>query len=151
VQTQLAEEPFSSLWYFSGQVIEKLGNIDQYFFPVNERACDGGCPFGLRCYQDNDHTLNFIGGTDCSVITAIRSHPVGSSLEIYPNPTSDVLNLMDPDSQVSVIEIQNLQGRNMIEEKSNLVDLSSLADGFYMVILRSSSGQPLKAFKLIKN
>ncbi|MBK8504000.1 MAG: T9SS type A sorting domain-containing protein [Saprospiraceae bacterium] len=150
-QTQLAEQPFSSLWYFSGQVIEKFGNIDLYFFPVNDRACDGGCPFGLRCYQDEDQTLNFIGGTDCSIITSVQYRPLGISLEIYPSPASEVLYIKDPNSQVRAIEIYNLQGRNMIqEEKSDHVDLSGLVSGFYIVVLRSSTGQPLNAFKLIK-
>ena len=50
--TYLTEHTQQTLWLFSGHVIEKIGNVGQYFFPIIGNWCDAGCGEGLRCYQD---------------------------------------------------------------------------------------------------
>ena len=66
------------------------------------------------------------------------------SFEIYPNPTSDILNIKTL-SSISV-QIIDLQGRVLLAETSNSLDVSTLQPGQYFVRITSNNGTFTKPF-----
>src|SRR5690606_3043915 len=66
----------------------------------------------------------------------------GSALAIYPNPTSDVLNISFKDSTVNQVAIYSLTGTKVMEmEGTSNLNISQLAAGTYLVrVLDNNKG-----------
>ncbi|MBC7606119.1 MAG: T9SS type A sorting domain-containing protein [Burkholderiales bacterium] len=73
------------------------------------------------------------------------------SLEVFPNPVTDILNL-SYSQNITNIEVYNLLGQQLISKSANSnqskVDLSSLPKGTYLVKVRAD--RQLKTIKVIK-
>lgn len=64
------------------------------------------------------------------------------SLSVYPNPTSDVLNITLKNAEVQNIEITNLAGQNVFAGKSTgSVNVNFLAAGVYVVKVKDNAGK----------
>ncbi|MGM0613900.1 MAG: T9SS type A sorting domain-containing protein, partial [Bacteroidota bacterium] len=59
-----------------------------------------------------------------------------TTTEIYPNPTSGVLHIDSDGFQLA--RLYSLDGRMMIESRENIVDLSSLCKGVYLLKVTTS-------------
>lgn len=59
------------------------------------------------------------------------------TLSIYPNPAVDVINI---DLDVAKVEIYNMIGSKVVESTDNLVDVSELTKGIYLIQVTQSSG-----------
>lgn len=71
-------------------------------------------------------------------------------LNVYPNPTKDILNI-SAKKEISEIEIFNLSGQRVLNKKNsiiNSVDLSAFPRGNYILKVRSGKNQ--KTFKVVK-
>lgn len=55
-----------------------------------------------------------------------------NNLKIFPNPTSDILNI-EFDKQIEEVKLFDLEGRLIKEIKEKRVNLSDLSDGFYIL------------------
>ncbi len=56
----------------------------------------------------------------------------GNKIGVYPNPTSDYLNIKSNNkSEIKIVEIYNTNGYKIIETKSKLINVSSLQKGIY--------------------
>ena len=69
-----------------------------------------------------------------------------SAVNIYPNPTSGVLNIShDSNFELSSVKVYDMTGHlikeNLYFRNQNLFDVSELPSGFYILKLVSSSGQ----------
>ncbi|MEY8849345.1 M1 family aminopeptidase [Psychroserpens sp. XS_ASV72] len=64
------------------------------------------------------------------------------SFQIYPNPTSGVINLKKPEAlQVKSIKMHNTLGQLLLEsEWTEQIDLSNFADGLILIQLETSEG-----------
>ena len=63
---------------------------------------------------------------------------------IYPNPTSDILSIQ---SNAPVqFEIYDLQGRLLISDQGNSVDVSALSNGQYLIMINSEQGSSTQSF-----
>ncbi len=96
-------------------------------------------------------------------IELIKVHESGSGIDnqtnqdkirIYPNPTSDYITISNPDNSDLDYSIVNLEGREMIRGKIQLlsnheIDISHFADGIYILSLRNSNIK--QDFKIIKH
>ena len=51
---------------------------------------------------------------------------------LYPNPTSDILNI-DSENELKSVEIYSLQGQKVMSSKNNVINISDLASGLYLV------------------
>lgn len=67
-----------------------------------------------------------------------------SDLTIYPNPSTDVLTIGNPDKlTITKVEILNTSGMVILEEtylKSDSISLDSVANGIYIVVLYTENG-----------
>jgi surface protein len=64
-------------------------------------------------------------------------------LWIYPNPTSDVLNIQTKGNiQLEEVQLYNLQGRVLITSKQNLqsINVGNLSSGVYLLNIKTSEG-----------
>ena len=145
--TYLTEHTQQTLWLFSGHVIEKIGNVGQYFFPIIGNWCDAGCGEGLRCYQDEHLSVNLVSGEPCEVITSVFSHTYDSP-SIYPNPASTYVDIQDLQNKITRAMIYNSQGQIVHDSPPGRIDIAHLPPGFYTVLLLSRQQFQLK--KLVK-
>ncbi len=68
------------------------------------------------------------------------------SVSIYPNPTSDILNIKS-DSKINKVEIFDMSGRNMkVSLKGNMVDVKHLPVGNYIINIETKEGKTSEKF-----
>jgi hypothetical protein len=98
----------------------------------------------------NENTCSFDVVVNVFVaITTLQQQGV----EIYPNPTNDVLNIKFSDSKIQILTISDIMGKFMVE-KSNLqekaiIDLSKFPDGIYLISVQI--GSEIFTTRIIKN
>ena len=70
---------------------------------------------------------------------------------ISPNPTSDILKIENKKSQILKVSLVNSIGKTVIEKTANVnvIDVSSLQKGCYIVIIKTATGNGVK--KVIVN
>lgn len=73
-----------------------------------------------------------------------------TNVSVYPNPVKDTLYIKGLDTELTKVEVYNLNGQKIITKDSNLtsLDLSTLNTGIYFTKLYTSNGS--KTIKLIK-
>ena len=143
---------------YSSQIVEKIGDMYYLFnfFPELGLACDGNYSEGLRCYEDEELGLYSTGIADsCTYIyhwTDIEGESKETIFIVYPNPTTDVVEINTNSQQNLLLEISDLTGRliSKYDFRSNMeLDLSGLPDGIYLV--KAIDGHRMEIKKIIKN
>lgn len=80
--------------------------------------------------------------------------------DVYPNPTSDVVNLQfgDNSNGLYVIEVYNTLGQTLSATQFSAtpsaratVSLTDFADGIYFITVRKADGTETSTFKITKN
>lgn len=64
---------------------------------------------------------------------------------IYPNPTSDYLNIQTED-KISEVSIYNIQGKEILKSNLDRIDVSNLTSGIYLIEVKTNSGQSIQKF-----
>ena len=122
-------------WQMYGWNYFKTGNIN-YLMPYDDAACEGvNCAWGLRCYQDKDF---FWKRTDlpCDALTTTPTHDidVSSFVQVYPNPTSEVLQL-ESSTDLKKLEVYDHMGRQIlsISNPANEINVQYFSPGRYFL------------------
>jgi hypothetical protein len=126
-------------------IIQKIGFIGSYMFPYDN--CDGsldmneGGPF--RCYTDNlfaTYQPHYIGACDYVSIDEILDK---IKVEIFPNPSSDLLQLKgDMNLKKAFFEINNLAGQQQLSGIiEDGIDISNLPQGLYIISVFYDKGK----------
>lgn len=100
----------------------------------------------------NDANGNFSGHVRVFDLTAIISsvHPeISSSIEIYPNPTSNTFTVKVIDNVFNGLTMFNALGEKVLTSIGKLVDVSHLAHGSYYVAIHT--GKNIEVKKIILN
>ncbi len=73
------------------------------------------------------------------------------NVTIYPNPTTNILYLFDPENQVQHVSLTDLNGRNMLNGIVNLneIGLNELPSGIYILKIRLISNR-IVDYKIVK-
>ena len=71
-------------------------------------------------------------------------------IDVYPNPTSGILNLSGNINYSSVFMINMLGQKYDIQPLANKLDLTNFSDGIYKLIFLKGD-EILKSFSIIKN
>jgi hypothetical protein len=75
-----------------------------------------------------------------------------SKINVYPNPTSDIWNIESNETNVSSLELIDMQGmviiNNYSNQKTKVIDASSLPSGVYFLRITSNSERLIK--KIVK-
>ena len=85
---------------------------------------------------------------DSSATLGVSDANAKSKLTVYPNPTSDFINVKS-DKKISQVTIVDLSGKMVKQTKENLVDLQSLAQGIYIANIKFEDGSS-ESKKIIK-
>lgn len=64
---------------------------------------------------------------------------------LYPNPTSDYLNIHS-EEQVLDVTIFNVQGRQVLKSSEDRLDVSNLTSGIYLIEVKTNSGKATSKF-----
>ncbi len=82
--------------------------------------------------EDNDSTLGLTEGNI-------------SQVKIYPNPTSDAVEISLPKSiELKKVAISNLLGQTLLSTKSSTINVSSLSQGTYFAEITTNKGRTVK-------
>lgn len=71
------------------------------------------------------------------------------TVEVYPNPTSDFVQILLPGNQVGVVSVYDASGRYVFSQTGNVIDIQELKRGLYFCTIRY--GSTTKRAKFIKD
>jgi len=83
-----------------------------------------------------------------SLVKVLGIAETAKYFNIYPNPTSDYLNIVSTRYDIQKVHIYDLSGKQMLSETKSKIDVSKLPSGVYMLIIKTQEGN--KNFKFIK-
>jgi hypothetical protein len=95
--------------------------------------------------------------SDCFSIVinnvGLNSTNISNTLEIYPNPTSNILNIKSLDNHQSIknIEILDITGKSILKrnfENENFITLRGINSGVYLIRIVSNKG--IATLKFVK-
>ena len=153
-----------------GYVKVAAGWSNQFTFTVPANATLGKLRMRVRIsYQPDEGNISPCGTTadgeveDYSVIiknptstAGIDENELFNSVSIYPNPATDQLTIdfNDLESVIDVVKIKDVTGKTILELKNKdskaiQVDVSTLSQGMYHVVLQAGSIQTTRRF--VKN
>jgi aminopeptidase N len=93
-----------------------------------------------------DPFKNIITGTNTATL-GVNGFDYGNAIQMYPNPTSDILNIDLPTNiTLEKIIVYNNLGQKSIETSLNKIDVSNLSSGIYIVSFETSEGKFHKNF-----
>jgi hypothetical protein len=105
-----------------------------------------GSQYNLLCFSNNNQLVyeNSIFNYCYSSNVGIKENE-NSSVLVYPNPTTSQLNISFNSNYSGAVSITNLFGQKVLEEiisdkTSHQIDVSGLANGLYVISLKSKSG-----------
>ncbi len=84
---------------------------------------------------------------------SVEDNVLDVQLRIYPNPTSQSLNVSHPDMNSFGISIVDLNGKQLYQgtiNKDEPLDISNYTQGMYLVTLENKETQKKNTYKLIK-
>ena len=135
------EGPNGTEPYESFTILETVGQIDNEFLFWNTDNCSiGGGLNKFSCYKNGAFTYPL--GVECKelVFTSTKNLSIENSIEIFPNPANDLLNVKFKNSKAKTISILNLEGRELFRKKVNnqLIELevNGLEKGIYFLKIR---------------
>ena len=107
----------------------------------------------LGCDSITTLNLELLDANDPACIVSSIHDIADEKISIYPNPVSDILNVISESSNVKInaASIYNIDGKLMLRNTKNLsIDVSSLASGVYILKVEDmSSNSLIKVF--VKN
>ena len=89
------------------------------------------------------HSVRFVRDAQ-TASTKDYSKPVA----IYPNPTSSIVTIED--GAAYDIEVYSLQGRKLMTQKGNSIDLSALSNAMYLIKATNTANKQQQIYKVIK-
>lgn len=100
------------------------------------------CPENWFIGQMEDYTINITAQT-ASVTAAKRNNS-----HAYPNPTKDLLNIHST-KEIININVYDMLGKHVMEQKNPTLNLSPVAKGIYQVLVKYED-QSTQVFKISK-
>jgi len=83
-----------------------------------------------------------------SLVKVLGTEESAKYFNIYPNPTSEFLNIVSTKYDIQKVHIYDLSGKQMLSETKSKINVSKLPSGVYMLIIKTQEGN--KNFKFIK-
>ncbi len=74
-------------------------------------------------------------------------------MNIFPNPTNDVINIETGDRQNKIYEIHNVLGQIILQKNSSSssekINVSTLPKGLYFLTIKNAAGEILASEKIL--
>ena len=94
----------------------------------------------IRCYSDLQVDTNFQDvACDYIYTYAIDEFNESYETEVFPNPTSNFVSI-NSNNQIKEIKLFNFQGKLLKTSTKHEIDLSSFAEGLYLITINFESG-----------
>lgn len=141
------EATIEDIVFVADTVFERIGPIQMYInIPITSYFLVDGGYGGLRCYEDEEINIRRVDGP-CEIALDIASSPFGSNVEVFPNPTSNVVWLRwHGNTDPYLAEIHDMSGRVILRwpvmngtEQIFQLQVSDVAEGQYVLQLSSRS------------
>jgi hypothetical protein len=112
-------------------------------------AVVGQMLYGYGDYQltprNNDDFINInveLEKTNLPVSPLTSIQPIEiNDISIYPNPTSDLVNIISESESINFYELYDIQGRQLLHRQTNSnmvkIDVSFLQEGIYVLVLNT--------------
>jgi hypothetical protein len=121
-----------------------LGMINKTFDKVQMQIAGGSDVALMTTYSDN---FKFEKGPPTSVRDLASN---SEELRIYPNPASDILNVIAPNQSYHLAQIINLSGQTLIQQKITAgmcqIDIEQLSGEMYLLVVKGENGNLTKRF-----
>lgn len=129
--------------------IEGIGSSRGFLNMGNYTPTSDGAIFHMLCYHVGDEVV-YVNPeyNDCDLPFNVEENTVDNSVGIYPNPASDVVNILNNnDINITAVEILDLMGRTVLStDKSKNINISELAEGQYFVKIHGETTIVRKLF-----
>jgi len=117
------------------------GGVEYLAFPIE------------AVYNDTERKdlLNYLF-SKYSNLLAVDNSFISKNIELYPNPTSGLIQISNPNSvHIYSVDVYNIYGQKLQSNyQNNSVDISNLSNGIYMIRIEDDNGKQ-GTFKVIKN
>jgi len=120
-------------------------NLNLSFMPTLYEVCVWEMPFPPDDKVDLVDTTgspNVYFTTDCSV-SNLNANEENGYIDIYPNPSDNILNIEIENPDNATLEIYNVNGKlifsKALNSKFEKIDISGLSRGLYMVKVEQDS------------
>ena len=127
--------------YETFTILESVGQVaGDYLFWNTDNCSIGGGFNRFTCYKNGDFT--YPPSLECkeSFLTNINEQTIIRTIEIFPNPVDDLLNVHLMNSTIEEVTILNIDGREILNEKVNgnwaRLNVSQLKSGLYLVKIK---------------
>lgn len=148
VTFEYLDDPF---YYFidtpTMDITEVLGAQFVFFVPVGHHGlCKGATNIILQCFESP--SISYLSPTypSCDFIVGIEENDLAETLNVFPNPASNWLQLESNSSEpIRSVDIYNLSGQLMStyparQINNETIDVSALPPGMYLIHAHSASG-----------
>jgi hypothetical protein len=114
-------------------------------------------PHFLNSYSESSfhQTYYYIDGNSCGTPLYINvEEHAAAQFHAWPNPVADVLHLDLPGAFTGTLEVFDVSGKqiqNISIDKTNTIDVSTFADGFYFAKIISGNGSLIGYTRFVKN
>ncbi len=104
-----------------------------------------------NAFQNSYYLIDDVSVINCdSLFIGLPEQSLSNSINLYPNPATDVLTITNNDKILSVA-ILNILGCSVLENKDNLqnkltLNISSLSKGIYFASITTTRGMVVKKF-----
>ena len=133
-----------------GSIIERIG-YTRYLFGHKVEFQESPGPY-FKCYEDNDINYKANNKFNCDGLEGISEIDKKNELQLYPNPTTDKINISISIGQNLIMQVYNTVGQCVMQKElnnfTNSIDISSLINGIYILKITSPNGTIEK--KIIK-
>lgn len=132
-------------------IIQNIGYLQTYFYPMENCIIDGSEGSNLRCYSDNKFGLYNRYGKNCDFIISHIEENSLSKINFYPNPANNLLHFENlPINEEVNYTIYALDGK-IIQQGTisiNQIDISSFENGVYFLKINVEGKS--KTYKIVK-
>lgn len=126
--------------------IEGVGSNKGFILRGNYIEINGSV-FDLLCYHVDNDVIYINPEFNTCDIDEIDENIVDNSVNIYPNPASDVINILNGNNlNITSVEIIDLMGRTILSSEKTNIDISNLAEGQYFVKIHGETTVVKKLF-----
>ncbi|MEN3324062.1 LamG-like jellyroll fold domain-containing protein [Mariniflexile soesokkakense] len=106
-------------------------------------------------YDTNNHVSSMIvpdlSGSNCDTALSIVENTSNQNLKVYPNPTSEYINIYYPSNENFTIKLCDLFGRVIHQEKHpKFLDIKQLTNGTYFLLIQSKITGHISIKKILK-
>lgn len=130
-------------------VIEGIGNIGPFFGDSQLHTDEIECEGQFLCYEDDGFSYS-VYGDDCDCqfqqeITSVTDVTLDDNIDVFPNPTSDLLNIVSDLVPLQSLSLHDMTGKVVVDRSSMAgnrysIQTSTMHAGLYILNVTLEDG-----------